>query len=467
MTDQPSHRSLPIRRWLLLALGAILVVPLVAAVAVGLSLGGAPAEAGEIAAARLQGDVTQWEDPGWQARMTSELADLGVDFVLVDDGQEIYRTVADPILGRDGEAGPRQVRVVTVAGDASSPTAYVYADDSLGTGPPVDRRYFLVPGAALVALLVTLAGIAWFLGRTVVRPLAAASDAARRIAAGQLDVSLAPSRVREVADVNTALTRMSAELRTSLERQAALEQDRRFFIAAIAHDLRTPLFSLRGYLEGLQQGIANSPDKRAHYLAVAQEKATALERLITDLFDYSRLEYLDQAPSREPLDLGALLGQAADGLRREAEDGRVRLVVEPASTSCLVDGDEHLLMRVLQNLLDNALRHTPSGGTVRLECHAGPDGTVFSVTDSGPGIAPEDLLRLFAPLYRGDTSRNRQTGGAGLGLTIARGILLAHGGDLTAGNRDDGVRGAVFTGALPTSAAWGRAMRGNQTVISL
>ncbi|MDQ3493727.1 MAG: HAMP domain-containing histidine kinase [Chloroflexota bacterium] len=261
--------------------------------------------------------------------------------------------------------------------------------------------------------------------------------------------------MREVADLNASFAAMSAELRSSLHHQAAMEQERRLFIGAIVHDLRTPLFSLRGYLEGLEKGLADTPAKRAAYVATAQEKAAALERLISDLFDYTRLEYLDQAPDRQTLDLGALLRRLVAGLQPQADAKRLTLTLDAPSQPCPVEADDHLLTRAVENLLDNALRYTPSGGSVRVTCHGTPETATFSVRDTGPGIPPRDLPHLFTPLYRGESSRNRQTGGAGLGLTIARRILVAHGGNLTAANAPTG--GAVFTGTLPRGISAGSA----------
>jgi signal transduction histidine kinase len=324
--------------------------------------------------------------------------------------------------------------------------AYIYSPPGGVSG----SRYWLFPVTGFSTLLLTLAGIGWVLGRAINAPLAATGRAARQVAAGDLDVTLPSSRVREVAEVNTAFESMSAELRATLQRQNELEQERRLFIGAIVHDLRTPLFALRGYLEGFEQGLAETPEKRARYIAVAREKAGALERLIADLFDYTRLEYLDQAPNREPLDLAALLRRLVDGLQPQAEAKGVQLTFVTPEGSCRVDGDSHLLTRAVENLLDNALRHTPSGGVVRVACQSSPAGARFSVSDSGPGIPPADLPHLFTPLFRGETSRNRRTGGAGLGLTIARRILQAHHGDLSAANGAEG--GAVFTGTLPVAA---------------
>src|SRR5262249_26343349 len=158
--------------------------------------------------------------------------------------------------------------------------------------------------------------------------------------------------------------------------------------------------------------------------------------------DFTRLEYLDQAPHQEPLDLVALLGKVVEASRPRAEAKDLHLLVEAPAASVDIDADAHLLTRAVENILDNAFRHTPNGGEVVVTCSPEVDGVAFSVADTGPGISPHDLPHLFTPLFRGEISRNRRTGGVGLGLTIARRILLAHGGDLVAANRAGG--GAIF-----------------------
>jgi signal transduction histidine kinase len=240
---------------------------------------------------------------------------------------------------------------------------------------------------------------------------------------------------------------MSGALRQALARQAALEDERRLFVGAIAHDLRTPLFMLRGHLKGLERGVAATPEKIAHYVAVCQAKADELERLVADLFAFTRLDYLEQEPERAPLELGELLRERAEGVQPLAAAKGIALVLEEPRGPCPVLGDPHLLARAVENLLDNALRHTPEGGQIIVRWQKREGAMSFTVEDTGPGIAAHDLPHIFTPLYRGEVSRNRQTGGAGLGLAIARRILRAHGGDLTAMNRAEG--GAAFIGTLP------------------
>lgn len=457
MSQQRQPGTLPVRRWLALALLAAFLIPFVvtAITAAVFVFEGNRDES--TAAEQLSGGAASWTDPAWQAATTAELAGRDIDFVLFEDGREIYRSTLDPLnaaitdpSGDDREPwwnrrDGRLVERIVVSGAQPARTADIYS-------PLVARdasQVWRIPIAGFTTLLLTLTAIGWLIGRAVNRPLAATSQAARRVAGGDLDISLPSSRVREVADVNSAFESMSAALRSSLEEQAALEQERRVFIGAVAHDLRTPLFALRGYLEGLESGVAGTLEQRGRYIAVAREKADALERLISDLFDFTRLEVLEQTPNREPIDIDALLRKLVDEIQPLGTEHGVTVSVREVGDGCATSGDIHLLTRAIANLLDNALRFTPAGGSIVVACETTANGVAFTVADNGPGIDPADLPHLFAPLYRGESSRNRRTGGAGLGLTIARRILLAHGGDLTAANQPMG--GAIFTGTLPVS----------------
>ncbi len=411
------NRTLPLRRWLALALVISFVVPfgLTGFIAFHL-IGDGTEEKISQAEDRLRADVAQWNDPTWQQAIAADLKKDGIDILLVQNSSQMFESTPN-ILATTDDNG-RVVHRLAVQSGNDLYSAYLYTNAE--TGPPAQVRNWGVPIVAVTTLICTLGGIAWFLGRMVVKPLAATSEAARQIAAGNLEVAVPTSRVREVADVNLAFDDMSAELRASLQHQSELEQERRLFIGAIAHDLRTPLFSLRGSLEGLATGVADTPEKQARYIAVAQEKADALERLISDLFDYTRLEYLDQTPNREPVDLGALLSRLVEGVRSRAEAKGLTLTFHLPGQPCTIEGDPHLLTRAIENLLDNALRYTPNGGSVQVECHLENEQVRFSIADTGPGISAADLPHIFTPLFRGEGSRNRRTGGAGLGLTIAQ-----------------------------------------------
>ena len=288
-----------------------------------------------------------------------------------------------------------------------------------------------------------------FVGWAVLKPLRAMSAAARKVGKHDLDFSLPSSRVREINEAMTAFTAMGEELRAALARQAELEQERQFYISAIAHDLNSPIFALRGYLEGLESGIAATPERAQHYLQACQAKVIELQHLTADLSAYTQVERLEQTMRREPFDLDELLRDAAEGARPQVEAKGLTMTLPASALTCGCVGDPHLLQRAFTNVLENAVRYTPAGGRISVAWGAEGGQWRFTVADSGPGIAPEDLPRLFAPFYRGEASRNRATGGAGLGLAIAQRIMRAHGGTLTAANAPTG--GAVFTGTAPVA----------------
>jgi signal transduction histidine kinase len=435
-------RTLSIRAWLGLALASLFLVPFMTMAIIGFIVFApteGPRDIDREIGTYVTGNANRWQDASWQDELRARYGD-DTDIVLMVDGQEVFRT-ADPLV----DDTTNTVHKVAVRDTDPVQTAYIYTDQQFG--PPQELRQWFVPVAVFSALLLTLAGIAWFLRRSIVQPLESTSDAARRVARGELDIALPSSRVREVAELNQAFESMSDDLRASLEHRAAMEQERRLFISAIAHDLRTPLFSLRGSLQGLEQGIAASPAQREGYIRIALRKADQLERLIADLFTFTRMEYMEDKPVTEPLNLGPFLQALVESTRPRANEKGIALTLDGSGASPTVNADPHMLTRALENLLDNALRHTPQGGTIRVAWREAPETTEVSVTDSGPGFADQDLPHLFEPLYRGDTSRSRETGGAGLGLTIAQRIITAHGGTLTATNAPSG--GAHLTIILP------------------
>lgn len=373
-------------------------------------------------------DVARWRDPDWQAGIERTLAVSQAGIALFDEaGREIYHSVPS---GAESSAA-REISIME-QGQLRG-TALFYAPKQTSE---------LATALAIVVGIFAVLFIRLKIGRVVVKPLEAMSAAARRIAGGDLDFQLPGSTVMEVADVGAAFQAMGNGLRESIIRQSELEEERRFFINSIAHDLRTPLFALRGFLTRLERG--DSPEKSARYAAICSKKAEQLERLVSDLFSYGQMSSLEQLLRLMPLDIGALFHDIMMDYLPLAREKGIELTYEVPAESRKLQGDPHLLRRAIGNLIDNALRYTPANGNVTIRLHIEAARVIFTVEDTGPGIPEQQLPHIFDPFYRGDNSRNPESGGTGLGLTIARRILRAHNGDLTAENRSEG--GTVFRG---------------------
>lgn len=379
-------------------------------------------------------DSAKWGNPDWQSNLRKRLNSAKMDAVILSpSNQEIFQSGS---WHKNPWMASQQVIV--------SNNNQIIGTVKLFTKWQND----IVAGlSALSALIIAILFVGFQMRRSVVKPLEAMSKAARRIAEGDFDIDLPVSRVMEIAEVRAGFEVMVEGLRESFQKQAQLEEERRFFIGAIAHDLRTPLFALRGYLDGLEQGIASSPEKMAKYVAVCKEKSEQLDRLVSDLFAFTKLEYMEQTIHLQKVDLANVLQKSIDGLKALAEDKNISIALVSHPYILGIMADPHLLERAMNNLLDNALRHTPIGGKIEVTGYCEQGKTFVQVKDTGPGFSPEDLRHIFELLYRGEASRNRATGGAGLGLTIAKRIFKAHNGDLIAANDPGG--GAVLTGWIP------------------
>jgi signal transduction histidine kinase len=308
---------------------------------------------------------------------------------------------------------------------------------------PLDRtRELLVALASgLAALLAGGALLIWATGRWLLTPLRRLNTQVDTIAGGDQIDTHATSPIREVENVATAVEGMAARLAETAERDARLEAERRLLVSSIAHDLRTPLFSLRGYLDAIAAGLGN-PNQR---LEQARSKADQIDRLITGLFDYARAE-IDRPPRLQTVDLADAITDATAAFELAAERRAVKLrVAARTGTSVRIDRDG--FERALANVLDNALRHTPPTGTIDVTCGNEAESAYVRVIDDGPGIAPDLIPRVFEPTVRADGARNSHTGGAGLGLTIAARLLQNQGGTIHAANTPD--RGAILTLRLP------------------
>jgi two-component system, OmpR family, sensor histidine kinase BaeS len=301
-------------------------------------------------------------------------------------------------------------------------------------------RTLLAAGSvALLAVAVTV-----MVSRRLLRPVAALTTAAQRMGEGQLAQRVEVKGDDELAGLARSFNAMADAVATN-------EQQRRRLVNDVAHELRTPLANVRGYLEAVLDGL--TPADR-DLIASLHEEAVLLQRLVDDLQTLALAEARRLVLHREALDLAAIADQVAAGHSHQAETAGIELVVQRHDAAPLtVEADAGRLRQALGNLVSNALRYSAAGDRVTVRVLADEDDAVAEVADTGTGIAPDDLPHVFDRFWRADTSRTRETGGSGLGLAICSQLIEAHGGTVDATSTLGA--GSTFTVRLPRLAASG------------
>jgi signal transduction histidine kinase len=289
-----------------------------------------------------------------------------------------------------------------------------------------------------IALLLALL-LAYLISRWVAAPLQKLSGAAIAVAEGRrAQVELAgPDEVQALGEVFNEMT----------HRVHASQESQRDFVANVSHELKTPLTSIQGFAQAILDGTASSPDSLKQAAEVIYDESGRMHRLVLDLLDLARLDAGTADLARKPLDLAQLLRAVAEKFIPQSQEAHVQLSTQIDDLPSFI-GDGDRLSQVFTNLVDNALKHTPAGGQVTLRARPRGEWVEVSVVDTGPGIPPEELSRIFERFYQLDKARKGGAGhGVGLGLSIARQIIQAHHGTLSAHSKVG--QGSVFVVNLP------------------
>lgn len=299
--------------------------------------------------------------------------------------------------------------------------------------------------AVIVALLVAAAlalAVTWFFTRRVQRSVTAVVHSAAQIATGDYRARVGRPGLGAEFDL------LAASINQLAERLEAVEATRRRMLSDLAHEMRTPLATIGAHVEAIEDGV-RSPDTET--MAVIKASTDRLGRLANDISAVSKAEEGQLDIRAKPVRAADLIYAATTAARPAAEAKQVRLIDEVQTESARVLADPERLGQVLGNLVDNAIRHSPVGHTVVVSCRQPSRHLVeLTVADSGDGIATEHLGHVFDRFYRADTARNRAQGGSGIGLTITRALVEAHGGTITASSPGPG-GGATFTVRLPSA----------------
>lgn len=302
-------------------------------------------------------------------------------------------------------------------------------------------------GVILVAAGIVTVVSALVLGRRVGAASEALVDVARRL--GDADARAegpGPATPQELARLHRELELTSRRLEQARTREQALDSSRRELVAWVSHDLRTPLAGIRAIVEALEDGVVEDEKTVARYYATLRGEADRLAELVDDLFELSRAQAGVLRLQLERVSLGDLVSDALAAASPIAAAKGVRLEGRLDGPAAELEVSTSEVLRALRNILENAIRHTPSDGSVTVEAGSDRGGAYVSVIDAGGGIPERDLPRVFEVAFRGDTARTPGGGGAGLGLAIARGFVEAHHGDISVRNENGG---CCFTVRLP------------------
>ena len=300
-------------------------------------------------------------------------------------------------------------------------------------------------GVVIVAVIVIGAGLVAILAaRTVAGGIMGDVEAIRdglvAVRRGQREVTIETSAHDELAELAAAANAMIDQLREEEAGRDLSEAARRNLVAAVSHDLRTPITSLRLLADAVGDDIVEDAETRRGYLRRMGTHIDALSVLIDDLFELSRLEAGDISWTIEQVPLPELVGETVEAMRVQAEAKGVAVTADVPDTLKPAQANPEKLQRVLFNLIQNAIHHTPADGSVVVRAESVPSGVEFEVADTGDGIAAEERERVFTAFYRGGADAARTSPGAGLGLAVSRAIVEAHGGRIWLADASVGTR---------------------------
>lgn len=289
--------------------------------------------------------------------------------------------------------------------------------------------------AFVLVVIVTNSLLASYVSKNLIVPIHQLSIAAKQISQGNFTHSIKTERKDELGKFAQIFEEMRFKLIEAEEQKVRYEVNRQELIAHISHDLKTPLTLIKGYVKGVQEGVANTPEKLEHYLQTIDQTATEMNDLIDELLLYSKLELEEEMLQMDQVNLHAFFEDLIDELAFFLEkEGGVATLQVPNNESYLVLADQEKLRRIVQNLIQNSLKYMDKEEKQLQVCLSVQDNqeVVVEMKDNGSGISQTDLPFIFDSFYRTDASRNSETGGSGLGLSIVKKIVSAHGGKIWA-----------------------------------
>lgn len=312
---------------------------------------------------------------------------------------------------------------------------------------PESIGYVLLWLAICIAVIAAAATIVTrLMARSVEKPIKELTGSVENIKNGQLSFEVMGSEYDEINELCSGFDEMRRTLAAAEERQEEMKRERSMLLANISHDLKTPLTAIRGYVEGIRDGVADTPEKLEKYLGTIQQKTDAINNLVNNLSMFSKLELSRLEFSFEEGDLRVPLAECIEGYRLELEAAGLKLETDIPDEPLAVRMDAEKLGRVFSNIMENSIKYRrPESRLIKVSARKEENGVYVCIEDDGTGIEPEELKRVFDSFYRTDASRTSQIKGNGLGLGIAREIVTRHNGRmwLESEGRNKGTRAIV------------------------
>lgn len=306
--------------------------------------------------------------------------------------------------------------------------------------------YLIILAASLVAIVIALTS-AFFVSNSITYPITDLRRAAERMAQGDFKIRVRVRRKDELGQLAESLNTMAAQLERRWQAQKKLDQTKTDFVANVSHELKTPLTLIKGYIETLQDKGMHDLEKAQRFISIINDNANRLGNLVDDLLSLSELESIKDGIETSPTDLHKMIDDVVLGFGYALTKKYLSLTIQAEGEDFTASVNPDKLERVFVNLIDNAVKYTPMGGHITIHIKALPDQISLIFEDNGIGIHPDHLDHIFERFYRVDKARSRQLGGTGLGLGIAKHIVLAHSGSIEVKSKLD--QGTTFTVTLP------------------
>ena len=309
---------------------------------------------------------------------------------------------------------------------------FVFKGNPQGSGMKLFISYRFI--AMALILIITNGLLTYYVSKSIITPITKLSLAAKKISEGDLEYSIGSNKKDELGELTNTFEAMRIKLKEAKTAQLQYEQNRQELIASISHDLKTPLTSIKGYVKGIQDRVANTPEKLERYMDTIYKTANDMDGLIDELFLYSKLDLQHVPFDFEKVDLYAFFADFVDELafNLDKEQSTVTLLANK-NDSYIVEADREKLKRVVTNIVQNSMKYMDKKHKeIQVRLSSSSDEVIVEMKDNGSGIRKEDIPHIFDSFYRTDTSRNSSTGGSGLGLSIVKKIIEEHGGTVWA-----------------------------------